>query len=71
MDFGPVLCQLLGINIFTYILVAMIAFFFSMNMVLGPGWLGQRIGIDGAGSFSEVSDGVPQLIDLSKPEYLL
>lgn len=63
--------QLLGINVFTYILAAAIAFFLSMNIILGPGWLGSSIGIKGTGTFTETSESLPELVDLSKPEYLL
>lgn len=63
--------QLLGINIFTYILAAAIAFFFSMNIILGPGWLGNSIGLEGTGSFQKVSDALPEIIDLSSSDYLL
>lgn len=58
-----------GINIFTYILAAAIAFFFSMNVLLGPGWLGNRIGIPSTGVFDEIPNTLPQTIDLSNPEY--
>lgn len=63
--------QLLGINIFTYILGAACVFFLSMNAILGPGWLGQVAGIQGTGSFTEVSDALPGNIDLNNPENLL
>ena len=63
--------KLFGINIFTYILAALIVIFLSLNFILGPGWLGSAIGIQGAGEFNEVSDSLPQLIDLSSSDYLL
>jgi hypothetical protein len=63
--------QLLGVNAFTYVLAAAIAFFFAMNTVLGPGWLGSSIGIQGTGTFTEVSDDLPASVDLSSPEFLL
>jgi hypothetical protein len=63
--------QLLGINVFTYILAAAIAFFLSLNYVLGPGWLGSAIGMQGTGTFSEVSDSLPDTIDLSDPSFRL
>uniref|UniRef100_A0A7S1BRE8 Transmembrane 9 superfamily member n=1 Tax=Corethron hystrix TaxID=216773 RepID=A0A7S1BRE8_9STRA len=42
-----VILQLLGINGFTYILGALIVFFLSCNQLLGPGWLGQLLGLEG------------------------
>ena len=42
-----------------------------MNVTLGPGWLGQQLGLEGTGSFTEYSDNLPQAIDLSKPEFSL
>jgi hypothetical protein len=57
--------------VFTYILAAAIAFFFSMNLILGPGWLGNSIGLDGTGSFQKVSESLPEIIDLSNSDYLL
>lgn len=63
--------QILGINIFTYVLAALIVFFVGMNVFLGPGWLGQNMGLVGTGSFTEVSENLPMSIDLSRPENLL
>lgn len=63
--------QILGINIFTYLLAAAIIFFFSMNFVLGPGWLGNTMGLKGTGTFTEISDSLPDTIDLSNSDYLL
>jgi hypothetical protein len=63
--------QLLGINIFSYVLGAAIIVFLSLNYVLGPGWLGSAIGMQGAGSFDEVSDSLPSTIDLSDPSFRL
>ena len=63
--------QLLGINAFTFVLAALIVFFLSMNIMLGPGWLGNQIGIPGTGSIQEVSPSLPGSIDLNKPEYRL
>ena len=63
--------QLLGINIFTYILGALIIFFISMNVFVGPGWLGQSLGWENVGTFTKVSDSLPLNVDVSKPEYLL
>lgn len=63
--------QLLGINIFTYILAAAIVFFLTMNTVLGPGWLGQVTGVPGTGTFTEVSESLPNNMDLNNPENLL
>jgi hypothetical protein len=63
--------QLLGINIFTFILAGLILFFLSMNIILGPGWLGSTLGIQGTGNFEEVSPSLPGALDLNKPEYRL
>ena len=66
-----VMKELLGINIFTFILAGLIVFFLSMNMILGPGWLGNTLGIQGTGSFEEVSPSLPGSLDLNKPEFKL
>lgn len=66
-----VMQNLLGINIFTYVLAAFIVFFISMNVVFGPGWLGQSLGWEDVGTFTRVSDSLPLNVDVSKPEYLL
>lgn len=66
-----VMQQLLGINIFTVILAGSIVFLLGMNFVLGPGWLGSKIGIPGTGFIQEVSPSLPGSIDLNKPEYRL
>ncbi|KAL7430533.1 hypothetical protein ACHAXH_004697 [Discostella pseudostelligera] len=63
--------ELLGINIFTYILAVAIVFFLSMNAVAGPGWLGQTLGWDDVGTFTRVSDSLPLSVDVSGSEYLL
>jgi hypothetical protein len=63
--------QLLGINIFSYILAATIVVFLSLNYFLGPGWLGSAIGMQGTGTFSQVSDSLPDTIDLSDPSFRL
>ena len=63
--------QLLGINIFTYMLAALIIFFISMNVFVGPGWLGQFLGWDDVGTFTKTSDSLPLNVDVSGPEYLL
>ena len=62
--------QLLGINIFTYVLACAIAFFIGMNVLLGPGWLGSTIGIPGTGTFIEKSASIPSTVDLSESKYL-
>jgi hypothetical protein len=62
---------MLGISGFTYILGALIVFFFSMNFFLGPGWLGGVIGVPGTGSIKDVSDSFPGTVDLSSPEFRL
>jgi hypothetical protein len=62
----------LGISVFTYVLAAAILFFLLMNAVLGPGWLGSSIGIQGTGEFTETSPELPDVLDLgSSKEYLL
>lgn len=66
-----VMKELLGINVFTYVLAAACIFFLGMNAILGPGWLGQTIGLKGTGTFTEVSDSLPGNIDLSGKENLL
>lgn len=66
-----VMKQLLGINIFTYVLAAACVFFLGMNAFLGPGWLGQTIGLKGTGTFTEISDSLPGNIDLSGQDNLL
>lgn len=63
--------QLLGINVFTYILAALIVFFLGMNLVLGPGWLGSTIGVSGVGETQKISDSLPDLVDLSQPDFRL
>lgn len=63
--------QLLGINVFTYVLAIAIAFFLSMNVLLGPGWLGNTIGLPGTGTFTETSESLPDTFDLSEDAYLL
>eukprot|EP00546_Thalassionema_frauenfeldii_P009667 CAMPEP_0178914316 /NCGR_PEP_ID=MMETSP0786-20121207/11357_1 /TAXON_ID=186022 /ORGANISM="Thalassionema frauenfeldii, Strain CCMP 1798" /LENGTH=130 /DNA_ID=CAMNT_0020587209 /DNA_START=242 /DNA_END=634 /DNA_ORIENTATION=- len=65
-----VLKQILGIGGFTYVLAFLIVVMLSLNFVLGPGWLGQAVGLPGTGTFTEVSDSLPQTIDLSADEYL-
>ncbi len=69
--FFAFILQLLGINIFTYILAAAIVFFLSMNAALGPGWLGQTLGWENVGTFTKVSDSLPLNVDVSASEYLL
>jgi len=52
-------------------LAAAIAFFLSMNIILGPGWLGNSIGIQQTGSFTRMSESLPETIDLSRPDFLI
>eukprot|EP00579_Thalassiosira_antarctica_P006307 CAMPEP_0201878774 /NCGR_PEP_ID=MMETSP0902-20130614/9848_1 /ASSEMBLY_ACC=CAM_ASM_000551 /TAXON_ID=420261 /ORGANISM="Thalassiosira antarctica, Strain CCMP982" /LENGTH=178 /DNA_ID=CAMNT_0048406467 /DNA_START=90 /DNA_END=626 /DNA_ORIENTATION=- len=66
-----VMKNLLGINIFTYILAAFIIFFLSMNFASGPGWLGQSLGWEDVGTFTRVSDSLPLDVDVSGSQYLL
>lgn len=63
--------KILGVNIFTYILAALIVFFLSANAIFGPGWLGQSMGWENVGTFTKVSDSLPLSVDVSRPEYLL
>mmetsp|Transcript_28107 Transcript_28107/g.40240 ORF Transcript_28107/g.40240 Transcript_28107/m.40240 type:complete len:191 (+) Transcript_28107:117-689(+) len=63
--------DLLGINIFTYILASLIAIFLALNVILGPGWLGQLLGIEGTGTYTEISDSFPSIVNLDSPENLL
>lgn len=64
-----VMKELLGISGFTYALGALIVLMLSLNTILGPGWLGQAVGIAGTGTFTDVSPSLPDQVDLS--EYLL
>lgn len=61
----------MGINVFTYILAALIVLFGGANFILGPGWLGGTLGIKGTGSIEKVSPSLPNQMDLDKDEYLL
>ena len=63
--------KLLGINIFTYILGALIIFFLSMNAIFGVGWLGQSLGWEDVGTFTKVSESLPLDVDVSGDSYLL
>lgn len=63
--------ELLGISVFTYILGGVTLLFLGLNLILGPGWLGQIIGIEGTGTFTQVSDSLPDTVDLNSPDYLL
>lgn len=63
--------QLLGINAFTYALGALALFFLGMNLLLGPGWLGQSLGWEDVGTFTRVSESLPLSVDVSGPDYLL
>lgn len=63
--------ELLGISGFTYVLAFLIAFFLGMNLLLGPGWLGQQLGLEGRGTFTEISNSLPDSVDLSRSEFLL
>ena len=61
----------MGFNIFTYVLAFLIVVMLCLNATLGPGWLGQAMGIPGTGTFTEISDSLPDTIDVSKDKYLL
>ena len=65
----PPFSQLLGINVFTYILAAAIAFFLSMNLIFGQGWLGNILGIKGTGTFVERSENLPNVVDLGDSQF--
>ena len=43
----------------------------SLNALLGPGWLGQRLGIEGTGTFTQVADSLPDVLDLNGVDNLL
>jgi hypothetical protein len=45
--------------------------FLTLNFVLGPGWLGQVLGMKGAGTFTDVSTSLPDIVDLSDTDFLL
>jgi hypothetical protein len=70
-DGWTIIKELLGINAFTYMLAGLIIFFLSMNFIYGEGWLGQTIGLEGTGSFEQVSENLPLSIDLSDSKYTL
>jgi hypothetical protein len=42
-----------------------------MNVLIGPGWLGSVVGLAGTGVINEVSDSLPDTIDLSGSEFRL
>jgi hypothetical protein len=42
----------------------------SLNAILGPGWLGQSMGLSGTGSFTETSSSLPSMVDLGESEYM-
>jgi hypothetical protein len=63
--------KLLGINIFTFVLAGLIAFFFMFNAILGPGWLGQKLGFEGTGTYTEISNSFPSIVNLDSSENLL
>ena len=69
--FAALVQKLLGINIFTYVLAALIIFFLGANASFGPGWLGQSLGWEDVGTFTKVSDSLPLNVDVSGPDYLL
>jgi len=61
--------QLLGINGLTYVLALFIVLLSGTNALLGPGWLGNAIGIPGTGQFVQNSDSVPEAIDLGSADF--
>merc|ERR1711982_254456 len=63
-----ILKELLGINIFTYILAGLIAIMLTLNGLFGPGWLGQKLGMPGTGTFTEVSKSLPETYDLNQSD---
>lgn len=67
-----ILKELLGINIFTFILAGLIIIMLSLNAILGPGWLGQQIfGLENTGTFTETSNSLPAVMDLDGADNLL
>ncbi|GKY95533.1 hypothetical protein MPSEU_000514900 [Mayamaea pseudoterrestris] len=76
MDHGQpsewqILKQLLGINIFTYVLAGAIVFFLSMNVINGSGWLGSSLRFPGTGSITDMSSALPSTVDLNLPDFKL
>jgi hypothetical protein len=63
--------KLLEVNIFTYVLAALIIFVLGANAAFGPGWLGQNLGWEDVGTFTKMSDSLPLNVDVSGPNYLL
>ena len=63
--------QLMGFNIFTLVLGVLIIVLLGLNQTLGPGWLGQSLGMKGVGSFTEYPESLPATVDLSGPDFLL
>ena len=52
-------------------MAGLIGIMFTLNAVLGPGWLGQKMGIPGTGSFTEIADSIPETYDLNQMDNLL
>ena len=67
----PCFSQLLGINVFTYVLGAAIILFLSMNIILGPGWLGSSLGLVSNWDMTQTADSIPDTVDLSDPDFLI
>mmetsp|Transcript_7997 Transcript_7997/g.13233 ORF Transcript_7997/g.13233 Transcript_7997/m.13233 type:complete len:172 (-) Transcript_7997:232-747(-) len=65
-----VMKEILGIGGFTYVLAALIVGMLSLNFFLGPGWLGQAMGVPGTGTFTETSPSLPDQMDLSADDFL-
>jgi hypothetical protein len=41
------------------------------NALLGPGWLGEKLGIVGTGTYTEISKSFPSIVNLDDAENLL
>mmetsp|Transcript_515 Transcript_515/g.1483 ORF Transcript_515/g.1483 Transcript_515/m.1483 type:complete len:156 (+) Transcript_515:131-598(+) len=65
-----VIADVLGLNLFSGILFAAIAFFVAMNTILGPGWLGLYLaGGSPAVKSASIDDTAGLVVDLSDPKY--
>jgi hypothetical protein len=59
------------INIFTYILVELIAFFLCMNIMFSPGSLQQMLGWENVDTFMRVRESSPMDIVINMEQYVL
>lgn len=69
--YSQIYSQLLGVNIFTYILALLILIFGGLNLTLGPGWLGGTLGVPGTGEIVTPSPSFPDTMDLNTEEFRL